>query len=65
MRVLGKSGLRVVSLSPCFRGWDMGSEELLEKVQLKFSFRNKFIILHPCGLLVDNNTFSKCAILKV
>ena len=43
----------------------MGSEELLEKVQLKFSFRNKFIILHPCGLLVDNNTFSKCAILKV
>ena len=42
----------------------MGSEELLEKVQLKFSFRNMFIILHPCGLLVDNNTFSKCAILK-
>jgi hypothetical protein len=37
----------------------MGSEELLEQVQLNFSFRNEFIILHPCGLLVDNNTFSK------
>jgi len=37
----------------------------LEQVQLNFSFRNKFIILHPCGLLVDNNTFSKCAFLKV
>jgi hypothetical protein len=28
-------------------------------VQLNFSFRNKFIILLPCGLLVDNNTFLK------
>jgi hypothetical protein len=38
MRVLGKSGLRVVSLSPFFQGWGMGIEELLEQVQLNFSF---------------------------
>jgi len=42
-----------------FQGWSMGSEELLEQVQLNFSFRNKLIILHSCGLLIDNNTFSK------
>jgi hypothetical protein len=29
-----------------------------------FSFRNKFIFVLPCGLLVDNITFSKCAFLK-
>ena len=33
-------------------------------MQLSFSFRNKFIILHPCGLLVDN-TFSKMCVFKV
>jgi hypothetical protein len=96
MHVLGKSGLRVVSLSPCFtlalfhshivslspcftlalfhsrlvslspcftlalfQGWGMGSEDLLEQVQLNCSFRNKFIILHPYGHLVDYNTFLK------
>ena len=53
MRVLGRSGLRVVSLSPCFRGGGGGIEVLLEQVQLNFSFRNKFIILLPYGLLVD------------
>ena len=37
----------------------MGSEVLLEQVQLNFSFRNKFVILLPCDLLADNNTFSK------
>jgi hypothetical protein len=42
----------------------MGSEELLEQVQLNFKFRNKFIILHPFGHLVDNNTFKKCGFLK-
>jgi len=42
----------------------MGSEELLEQVQLNFNFRYKFIILHPCGLLVDNNTFSKMCVFK-
>ena len=47
-----------------FQVWGMGSEVLLEQVQLNFSFQNKFIIL-PCGRLVDNNTFSKCAFLKV
>jgi len=39
-----------------FQGWVMGSEVLLEQVQLNFNFQNKFIIL-PCGRLVDNNTF--------
>jgi hypothetical protein len=39
-----------------FQGWGMGSEEVLQQVQLNFSFRNKFIIL-PCGLLIDNNIF--------
>ena len=42
----------------------MGSEELLEQVRLNFSFRNKFTILHPCGLLVENNTFSKMCLFK-
>jgi hypothetical protein len=43
----------------------VGSEVLLEQVQLTFSFRHKFIILIPCGLLVvDNNTFSKMCLFK-
>jgi hypothetical protein len=46
-----------------FQGWGMGSEVLLEQVQLNFRFQNKFIIL-PCGLLVDNNTFSKMCVFK-
>ena len=41
----------------------MGSEVLLEQVQLNLSFRNQFIIL-PCGLLVDNNTFLKMCVFK-
>ena len=40
----------------------MRSEVLLEQVQLTFSFRNKFIILLPYSLLVDNNSFSKMRI---
>ena len=40
-----------------FQGWGVGSEILLEQIQLSFSFRKKFIILPPCDLLVDNNTF--------
>jgi len=64
MRVLGRSGPRVVSLSPCFKEWGRGSEVLLEQMQLNFSFRNKFIIFLPFGLLVDNNTFSKVCVLK-
>jgi len=47
MSVLGRSGPRVVSLSPFFEGWGVGSEVLLEQVQLNFSFRNKVIILLP------------------
>jgi len=42
-----------------FQGWGVGSEVLLEQVQLNISFRNKFITLFPCGLLVENNTFPK------
>ena len=42
----------------------MRSEALLERAQLNFSFRNKFIILLPCGLLVDNNTFSKMCVFR-
>jgi len=53
----------VVLLSPWFRvGW--GSEVLLEQAQLNFGFRNKFIIVLPCGLLVDSNTFLKIVFLK-
>jgi hypothetical protein len=43
-----------------FQGWDVGSEVL----QLNFSFRNKFIILLPCGLLVNNNKFLKMCLFK-
>jgi len=46
-----------------FQGWGVGSEVLLEQLQLNFSFWNKFIIL-PGGLLVDNNTFLKMCIFK-
>jgi hypothetical protein len=42
-----------------FQGCGVGSEVLLEQVQLNFRFRNKFVILLNCDLLVDNNTFSK------
>jgi hypothetical protein len=46
-----------------FQGWGMGSEVLLEQIQLNFNFQNKFIIL-PWGRLVDNNTFSKMCVFK-
>jgi len=42
----------------------VGSEVLLELVQLNFSFRNKFIILLLYGLLVDNDTFLKTCFFK-
>jgi hypothetical protein len=42
----------------------VGSEILLEQVQLSFSFRKKFIILLPCGILVKN-TFLKIRVLEV
>ena len=47
-----------------FQGWGVGSEVVLEQVQLNFSFGNKFIILLPCGLLVDNNTLLKICVFK-
>jgi hypothetical protein len=46
-----------------FQGWVVGSEVLLEQVQLNFSFRNKFTIL-LCGHLVDNNTSSEMCVFK-
>jgi len=48
-----------------FQGWGVGSEVLFEQVQHDSSFRNKFIVLLPCGLLVDNNTFSKMCVFKL
>jgi hypothetical protein len=42
----------------------MGSEELLERVQINFSFRNKFITLFPYSHPADNNTFSKICLFK-
>jgi len=48
-----------------FHTCDVGSEVLFKQVQLNFSFRNKFVILIPCGFLVDNNTYSKMCVLKV
>jgi len=47
------------------QGYGGGSEVLLEQSQLNFSFRNKFIIVLPCGLLVDSNTFLNVCILKI
>jgi hypothetical protein len=47
-----------------FQGLGVVSEKLLEQVQLRFSFRNKFIIIYPFGLLVDNKTFSKMWVFK-
>ena len=46
------------------QGWGVGSKVWLEQVQLNFSFQNKFTILLPCSLLVDNDTFSKMCIFK-
>jgi len=42
----------------------VGSEVLLEQVQLNFSFQKEFIILLPCDLLEDNFSFSKMCIFK-
>jgi hypothetical protein len=38
MRVLGKSGLRVVSLSPCFRGGVWGVKNCWNKFSLILAF---------------------------
>jgi hypothetical protein len=34
-----------------FQGWGVGSEILLEQMQLNGSFQNNFTILLPCDLL--------------
>jgi hypothetical protein len=51
--------------SRLFLGVGCGVEVLLEQVQLNFNFRNKFIILLPCGLLVDNSILSKLCVFEV
>ena len=49
-----------------FPGWGMGSEVLLEQMQLSFSFRKTFIILLLCGAFQQTTTrFKKCAFLEV
>jgi len=48
-----------------FQGWGGRIEELFEQVQLNFSFQNKFIILLPCGLLIDSNTYTKMCVFKI
>ena len=49
----------MVLFSPWLRGRVGGSEVLLEQVHLNLSFGNKFIIVLPCGLQLDNNTLKK------
>jgi len=51
--------------SSLFSGLGWRTEVLLEQVQLNFIFRNKFIILLPCGVLEDNSTFSKMCNFKI
>jgi hypothetical protein len=63
IRVLRRYGPRVASLLPCFRGGAWGVQYCWNRCN--FSFRNKSVILLPYGLLVGNNTFSKCAFLKI
>jgi hypothetical protein len=55
MHVLGRSGLRVVSLLPCFRGGVWGVKYCWNQCSSNFSSPNKFESLLPCDLLVDNN----------
>ena len=57
MRVLGSLWTEGGFTLALFQGWGVGSEVLLEQVQLNFNFRNKFTIILPCGLLEDNNIF--------
>ena len=49
-----------------FQGCVVGSEVLLEQMQLNFSFRNKsiLVIILPYGLLADNNIFTKICVFK-
>ena len=49
----------VVLLSPSFRGGVWGVKYCWNGCSSNFSVWNKFIIVLPCGLLLDNNIFSK------
>ena len=51
-------------LSRCFRGGVWGVKYCWNRCSSNFSFRNNFIIFLPCGLLVDNNSFSKICVSK-
>jgi len=66
MRVLGRSGLRAVSLSPSFRGGVWAVKYRWNRCSSIFAFEtsSKFKILLPRGLLVDNNAFSKMRVFK-
>jgi hypothetical protein len=55
-----EGGFTIVLLQGC----GMGSEVLLEQIQLNFSFQNNFTILFPCGRLVDHNTLTKMCVFK-
>jgi hypothetical protein len=63
MCVLGRSGPRVVSLLPCFRGGVWGVKYCWNRCSSILAFET-FIILFLCDLLVDNSTFSKMCIFK-
>ena len=54
----------MVLLSPCFRGGVGEVNYCWNRCSFKFSFQNKFIIVLPCGLLVDNNKFLKMCVFK-
>ena len=58
------SGLRVVLLSSGFRGGVRGVKHCWNGCSSNFCFQNEFIIVLPCGLLVDNNTFIKTRVFK-
>ena len=54
----------MVLLSPCFRGGVGGVKYRWRKCSSNFSSQNKFITVFLCGLLVDDNTFSKMYVFK-
>jgi hypothetical protein len=60
MGVLGKYTLAL------FQGWDGGNEVRFNTCSFNFSFPNKFVLVLPCGLLVEyvqilkNVCFLKC-----
>ena len=62
---LGGIWTKGVLLSPCFRGGMGRVEYCWDRCSCNFSSPNKFIIVLPCDLLVDNNTYLKMFIFKM